>query len=90
MGTEKNVICMYTPAADGGHARYTWELMTALAAHGREAGDGSAGAGYRFELITSENLDPQLRDLLGQPVEGRGARRHDPSPRSLAEERRAA
>lgn len=47
-----NCICMYTPTAEGGHARYAWELMSALAAH--------PGAPYRFELVTSENLEPQF------------------------------
>ena len=42
-------ICMYTPSAAGGHARYTWELMTALTA--------SARGGYRFELVTSRDFD---------------------------------
>src|SRR5262245_45815767 len=45
-------ICMFTPAAEGGHARYTWELMTALSAQRR----GS----YRFELVSSTNLDRQF------------------------------
>ncbi len=44
-------ICMYTPSSDGGHARYTWELLSALAQHPR-------AADYRFELASSRDLDP--------------------------------
>src|SRR5258708_39719501 len=47
-------ICMYTPSASGGHALYTWELMTALTLH--------ADAETRFELVTSENLAPEFKD----------------------------
>src|SRR5689334_1661355 len=32
-------------------AQYTWELLHALAAHPR---------GYRFELVSSEDMDPQF------------------------------
>lgn len=45
-------ICMYTPSADGGHARYAWELTTALARSGR---------GYRFELVSGRDLHEQFR-----------------------------
>jgi glycosyltransferase involved in cell wall biosynthesis len=44
---------MYTPSADGGHALYTWELMTALAQR--------ATAETHFELVTSEDLAPEFR-----------------------------
>lgn len=43
---------MYTPSSDGGHARYTWELLTALATHPRSRAV--------YELVTSEDLDPQF------------------------------
>ncbi len=46
-------ICMFTPAAEGGHARYAMEMMTALAEHPH--------AGYRFELVSAENLEAQFR-----------------------------
>jgi glycosyltransferase involved in cell wall biosynthesis len=48
-----NRICMYTPSACGGHALYTRELLSALAA---------AGAGRcAFELVTSEDVEAQYR-----------------------------
>lgn len=46
-------ICMFTPSAGGGHALYTQELLTALAAHPR--------SGRKFELITGEDLEKQFR-----------------------------
>jgi len=46
-------ICMYTPSADGGHALYTHELLTAL----RSA---SARGQCRFELVTSVDLMPRF------------------------------
>ncbi len=46
----KELICMYTPSAVGGHALYTMEILSALAKR-----DGR----YRFELVTSEDLGPQ-------------------------------
>jgi glycosyltransferase involved in cell wall biosynthesis len=49
-------ICMYVPSADGGHARYTWELMTALSAQARGR--------IALELVTSEDLDPQFNTGL--------------------------
>src|SRR5689334_23068673 len=51
-----NTICMYTPTADGGHARYAWELMTALAAHPERSRDP-----LRFELVSREDVEPQFR-----------------------------
>jgi glycosyltransferase involved in cell wall biosynthesis len=42
---------MYTPTSAGGHAQYTWELMTALS---------RLGSG-RAELVTGEDLDPRFR-----------------------------
>jgi len=44
-------ICMYTPTASGGHARYTWELMTAL----------SRIPDCKVELVSSETLEAQFR-----------------------------
>jgi len=44
---------MFTPSAGGGHARYSRELLTALARAGRGR--------YEFELITSEDVEPQFR-----------------------------
>src|SRR5581483_3047888 len=55
MRTESNCICMYTPSSDGGHARYTWELLTALSRQPR---------GFRYELVTSEDFVPQFRSDL--------------------------
>lgn len=49
----KPVVCIYAPTATGGHARYAWELATALARHPR--------AEHGYELVTGENLDPQFR-----------------------------
>lgn len=46
-------ICMFTPTAHGGHARYTWELLQALTRQSR--------GNFRFELVSSEDLDPQFR-----------------------------
>jgi glycosyltransferase involved in cell wall biosynthesis len=42
-------ICMYTPSSTGGHARYSWELLSALAQHPRSAD-------VRVELATSRDL----------------------------------
>lgn len=53
MGQPANAICMFTPSAGGGHARYSMELMSALAAQ--------PANGTRFELVTSADLDPQFR-----------------------------
>jgi glycosyltransferase involved in cell wall biosynthesis len=46
---------MYVPSASGGHARYARELMTALAKTGQRR--------YAFELVSSEDLEPQFRDV---------------------------
>ncbi len=48
-------ICMFTPTAGGGHARYAWELMTALTAQPR--------ASHRFELVSSQDLDEQFKSV---------------------------
>jgi glycosyltransferase involved in cell wall biosynthesis len=45
---------MLTPSATGGHARYTWELMTALR---REAPPSELA----LTLLTSADLDPEFR-----------------------------
>ncbi|HEV7299970.1 MAG TPA: glycosyltransferase family 4 protein [Tepidisphaeraceae bacterium] len=52
--TEPQTICMFTPSASGGHPLYTAELMTALAAQSH--------GGYRYELLSSVDLQPQFRD----------------------------
>jgi len=67
-------VCMYTPASFGGHARYTHELMTALAR-------AAATHGATVELVTSADLQEEFRrggypihDVLppfGTPVTGR-------------------
>lgn len=44
---------MYTPSAADGMALYAWELMHALAAH--------PSSGYRFELVTGEDLHAPFR-----------------------------
>jgi glycosyltransferase involved in cell wall biosynthesis len=43
-------VCMFAPTASGGHARYTWELATALARR---------GAGV--EVVSCEGLEPAFR-----------------------------
>ena len=44
-------ICMYTPTSSGGHAQYTWELMSAL----------TRLEGVRAELVTSQDLAARFR-----------------------------
>lgn len=46
-------VCVFAPTADGGHARYAWELCTALANHPR--------ADTRIELVSTRDLDGQFR-----------------------------
>jgi glycosyltransferase involved in cell wall biosynthesis len=53
MSEHQNRVCVYAPCASGGHARYAWELTTALARH--------ADGGHRFELVSSQDLEPQFR-----------------------------
>jgi glycosyltransferase involved in cell wall biosynthesis len=48
-----NRVCMYTPSAFGGHARYSWELLNAI----RDV----CGNDCRCELVTSKNLEPHYR-----------------------------
>jgi glycosyltransferase involved in cell wall biosynthesis len=43
-------VCMFAPTASGGHARYTWELATALARRG-----------LGVEVVSCEDLDPAFR-----------------------------
>ena len=45
--------CIFAPTSHGGHARYAWELATAMARHPR--GD------WRVELVSSRNLDDAFR-----------------------------
>lgn len=47
-------VCMYTPFGDGGHARYTHELLMALSQVGREEN-------VRMSLVTTRDLVPQYR-----------------------------
>ena len=47
---------MNTPSADGGHAQYTWELLTALSEQRHP--------GYRFELVSSRDLKDRYRSSL--------------------------
>lgn len=46
-------LCMYTPSARGGHPLYTAELLSALTRHPK--------GGPRFELVTSEDIEPEFR-----------------------------
>jgi hypothetical protein len=50
-----NTICMFCPTSDGGHARYAWELLTALSRHPR---------GFRYELVTSRDFVDHFRSDL--------------------------
>jgi glycosyltransferase involved in cell wall biosynthesis len=50
-------ICMYTPTASGGHARYTHALLSALSEAGRNGG-------VRVSLVSSQDLDPRYRTSL--------------------------
>ena len=45
-------ICMYVPPADGGMAQYAKELLTALSDY--------PGGSYAYELVTSQDVDPQF------------------------------
>jgi glycosyltransferase involved in cell wall biosynthesis len=45
-------VCMFAPTADGGHARYVHELMSALV--------DRSGRSCRFELVTSTDLDERF------------------------------
>ena len=53
MSATPDCVCVYAPCADGGHARYAWELTTALARSGR--------GGHRFELVSSQDLEAPFR-----------------------------
>jgi glycosyltransferase involved in cell wall biosynthesis len=56
MPAEKETICMFTPTADGGHARYSMELLRAMS-------DPPRGR-WRVELATSEDLQPEFKSDL--------------------------
>lgn len=45
-------ICMFTPSASGGHARYSMELLSAMSRHAH---------GYDVELVSSKNLEEQFK-----------------------------
>lgn len=47
-------VCMFAPTPGGGHARYAWELATALARHPQRE--------FRFELVSSTELEPAFRE----------------------------
>ncbi len=57
METRRLNVCMYTPSAAGGHARYTHELLNALSEVGR-------AQGVRPSLVTSVDLDANYRNAL--------------------------
>lgn len=50
-------VCMYTPSASGGHARYTYELLSALSEVGQNKG-------VRVSLVTSRDLSSSYRTAL--------------------------
>jgi glycosyltransferase involved in cell wall biosynthesis len=54
MTSDRFSICMYTPSAFGGHARYTHEILSALAARDQSER-------IRVSLITSRDLAPEYR-----------------------------
>lgn len=53
MTMRQSRVCIFAPTSGGGHARYAWELATALARHPR--------AECRVELVSSSNLDAAFR-----------------------------
>jgi hypothetical protein len=57
-GDKPVTVCMYAPSANCGHARYTWELLSALA---RCDGDDDR---RRYELLTSRDLAEEFRSDL--------------------------
>jgi glycosyltransferase involved in cell wall biosynthesis len=61
MSHVNDCICMYTPEADGGHALYAWELMTALA---------QARGPFRYEMVSSVDLAPRFHSSIykAQPI----------------------
>jgi glycosyltransferase involved in cell wall biosynthesis len=56
MDTDRFNICMYTPSASGGHARYTHQVLSALSEQDRDD--------VQVSLITSRDLDPKYRIRL--------------------------
>jgi glycosyltransferase involved in cell wall biosynthesis len=50
---EAFTVCMFAPTASGGHARYAWELTTALSRHPR--------GNLRYELVSAADLDGAFR-----------------------------
>ena len=55
MEADRFNICMYTPSASGGHARYTHEVLSALSEQEDDV---------RVSLITGRDLDPKYRTRL--------------------------
>ena len=49
-------VCVFAPAAEGGHARYVWELTSALARHDP--------ARWRYEVVSSIDLEQQFHSPL--------------------------
>ena len=62
MTAGRGTVVVFAPTAAGGHARYAWELTSAMARHAR--------GGYRFELVSTRDLDATFRDAgyATQPV----------------------
>jgi glycosyltransferase involved in cell wall biosynthesis len=54
MGADTLSICMYTPSAAGGHARYTCDLLSALSHAGQDRD-------VRVSLLTSRDLEAAFR-----------------------------
>jgi glycosyltransferase involved in cell wall biosynthesis len=60
MTAGRGTVVVFAPTASGGHARYAWELTRAMAHHPR---------GYRFELVSTRDLDAAFRaDYPTHPV----------------------
>ena len=56
MDAERFNVCMYTPSASGGHARYAHQVLSALSEQDRDD--------VQVSLITSRDLDPKYRTSL--------------------------
>ena len=52
--SQNKIVCMFTPAADGGHPLYTAELMTAMARQGSRE--------FKYELVSSVNLETRFQE----------------------------
>jgi glycosyltransferase involved in cell wall biosynthesis len=58
MSQKRSTICMFTPTAEGGHSRYSLELLSAMTA--AEANTPRARR-RSFELVSSEDLADEFR-----------------------------